>query len=196
MAGESAVSPSVALLFNLLQVLAWAAAGFAVGALRDWLVRWGRGWAASEIRRAALSLGPGVLLIWAGYVAVPSWLQVEGPRWLDPIWLPAQVVLAGVVAWGLDGLLRYLGQPVVATSPSRNSREETTEPGVLQARTEKSARRRSARLRKRSAWRGGSRSGTSVVERRGGDDPLKLLGRARPKAQGQDQEDIIMLEID
>jgi hypothetical protein len=101
----------VFVLFNLLQVFAWAAAGYVVSALLDRLYIWRigrpRGWALS-----ALSLGPGLLLIWAGYVAVPFWLQVEGPEWLDPPWLPAQIVVTGLVAWCLDGLLRYLHQPV------------------------------------------------------------------------------------
>jgi hypothetical protein len=104
-------SAGVFVLFNLLQVFAWAAAGYVVSALLDRLYIWrvgrARGWAL-----AALSLGPGLMLIWAGYVALPSWLQVEGPRWFDPPWLPAQVVWAGLVAWCLDGLLRYLHRPV------------------------------------------------------------------------------------
>jgi hypothetical protein len=102
-------------LYNLLQVLAWAAAGYAVSAVLDRLqVRGagrGRGWGLS-----ALSLGPGLLLIWAGYVAIPSWLRIEGPGWLEPRWLPAHVVWVGLAAWVVDGLLRALHQPV---SPGR-----------------------------------------------------------------------------
>jgi hypothetical protein len=116
-------------LFNLLQVLAWAAAGYVVSVTLDRLYAWqvarGRGWALS-----ALSLGPGLVLIWAGYVAVPFWLQVAGPRWRDPAWLPALVLLSGFVAWCLDGLVRYLHRPVSpnmwavrsAASPSTEDR--------------------------------------------------------------------------
>lgn len=98
---------SVLLLFHLLQILAWAAAGYVVGVLREFLNSGGH-----YIRAAALSIGPGLLLVWGGYVAVPSWLQVDGPRWSDPLWLPAQVSLAGLVAWSLDSLLCYLQRPV------------------------------------------------------------------------------------
>jgi hypothetical protein len=102
-------------LYNLLQVLAWAAAGYAVSAVLDRLQARGAGrgggWGVS-----ALSLGPGLLLIWAGYVAIPSWLHIEGPGWLEPRWLPAHVVWVGVAAWVVDGLLRALHRPV---SPGR-----------------------------------------------------------------------------
>jgi hypothetical protein len=98
-------------LYNLLQVLVWAAAGWTVSAALDRLqtrgVGRGGGWGLS-----ALSLGPGLLLIWAGYVAIPSWLSIEGPGWFEPRWLLAHVLWVGLVAWGLDGLLRALHRPV------------------------------------------------------------------------------------
>jgi hypothetical protein len=98
-------------LYNLLQVLVWAAAGWTVSAVLDRLSAQGmgrrRGWGL-----AALSLVPGLLLIWAAYVAVPWWLRIDGPGWLEPRWLPAHVVWVGLAAWGLDGLLRSLRWPV------------------------------------------------------------------------------------
>jgi hypothetical protein len=109
------------LLFNLLQVIAWAAAGYVVGSVARWLQsnpsrsRFPDRAAARDRNGGlvgALGLGPGLWLIWAGYVLVPTWLQVEGPRWHDPRWLPAQVVWAGGVAWGTDSLVRYLRRPV------------------------------------------------------------------------------------
>ena len=129
-------STSTVLLFNLLQVLAWAAAAYVVAAVRDILMLrklgcagWGSAWTS------VLSLVPGVVVIWAGYVAVPSWLQMPGPRWLVPLWLPAQVVLAGAMALGIDGLLRHLQQPMMA--------RQRTVPVALPSR--KARRRRRAR---------------------------------------------------
>ena len=104
-------------LYNLLQVLVWAAAAWTVSAVLDRLqargMGRGRGWGLS-----ALSLGPGLLLIWAGYVAIPWWLRIDGPGWLEPRWLPAHVVWVGLVAWGLDGLLRALHRPVTPAGGS------------------------------------------------------------------------------
>jgi hypothetical protein len=106
-------STSTVLLFHLLQVFAWAGAAYVVGAMRDLLLLRKAGAAGhGSAWTSVLSLVPGLIVIWAGFVAVPSWLQVPGPRWLDPLWLPAQIVLAGVVALGVDGLLRYLQQPL------------------------------------------------------------------------------------
>lgn len=105
---EPLAHDSLGLLFNLLQVLAWAAAGFVVGGLAQALPA-----QVSAGRKAALSLGPGLLLIWAGYVAVPMWLQWPGALWFEPRWLAAQVVWAGAVAWSLDRLGRYFGEPVL-----------------------------------------------------------------------------------
>jgi hypothetical protein len=170
--GGSPLFPGAALLFNLLQVLSWALAGYAVGVLMGWLRR-NRGW------RAALSLGPGTLSIWMGYVAVPSWLQVDGPRWAEPRWLPVQVVLASVVAWGLDGLVGYLAQPIASGRrrvPVRSSRSSI-----------RSSERRPGRGRRPESRRA---------------DPLDLLTpyrdeeQAKPKPKAKDQEDIIMIELD
>jgi hypothetical protein len=121
--GARPVQPGMALLFHALQVLGWAAAGYVVGALLD-LIRMQRvafdgDGAASGGGASALSLGPGVLLIWAGYAAVPSWLRVGVVRWFDPPWLPAQVLWAAGVVWCLDGLLRYLQRPVLDRRWSR-----------------------------------------------------------------------------
>jgi hypothetical protein len=114
-------------LYNLVQVFTWAAAAYVVSAVLDRLyarrVGRTRGWVLS-----ALSLGPGLLLIWAGYAALPAWLRMEGPGWLDSPRLPAQLVWVGLVAWGLDGLLHYLHRPVspddwsLAPALSRRSR--------------------------------------------------------------------------
>ena len=104
------------ILVNLLQVLAWAAAAFAVSAVMDRLsLRWaGKGRAGA---RAALGLLPGIVLVWAAFVAVPAWLGVAGPKWFDPPWLVMQIVWIGLVAWCLDALLRYLHRPVSLKAP-------------------------------------------------------------------------------
>jgi hypothetical protein len=111
--GEAAypVSPGLYLLFNLLQVLAWAAAAFVVSAILDHLtVRWaGQNRAGA---RTALSLLAGLAVIWASFVALPAWLGLEGPRWLDPPWLVVQTVWLGAVAWTCDAFLRTLRRPV------------------------------------------------------------------------------------
>jgi hypothetical protein len=129
------VSPGLYVLFNLLQVCAWVAAAFAVSAVLDHLtVRWaGQNRAGA---RTALSLLPGLVLVWVGFVALPIWLGVDGPRWLDPPWLVAQTVWLGIVAWACDGLLRYLRRPVVLDAPGWR--------GVGRGRTSES--RKSARL--------------------------------------------------
>ena len=119
--------PGIYVLHNLVQVFIWAAAAYVTSAALDRLYarRAGRkkGWVLS-----ALSLGLGLLLIWAGYVALPYWLRIEGPGWFDPPRLPAQLLWVGLVAWGLDGLLHYLHRPLspegwaIASTPSRRSR--------------------------------------------------------------------------
>jgi hypothetical protein len=115
---DPAANAATALLFNVLQVAAWAGAAYVVAAVQDVLLsrkigRAGQGGAWTSV----LCLVPGLVLIWAGYVVGASWLQVPGPRWLDPPWLPAQVVLVGAVVVGIDGLLRYLRQPLLARQP-------------------------------------------------------------------------------
>jgi hypothetical protein len=114
------------ILYNTVQVLTWAAAAYVVSAVLDRLYarRVGRigGWILS-----ALSLVPGLLLIWAGYVALAYWLRIDGPGWFDPPRLPAQLLWVGLVAWGLDGLLHYLHRPVspegwsTRSTPARRS---------------------------------------------------------------------------
>lgn len=105
---EPLAHDSLGLLFNLLQVLAWAAAGFAVGGLTQALPA-----QVSPGRKAMLGLVPGLILIWAGYVAVPMWLQWPGASWFEPRWLMAQVVWAGAVAWSVDRMSRYFSEPVL-----------------------------------------------------------------------------------
>jgi hypothetical protein len=153
------VSPGLYVLFNLIQVLAWAAAAFAVSAVLDHLTeRW-----AGQNRaglQAAVSLLPGLLLIWLGFVALPGWLGVEGPRWLEPAWLVAQTAWLGLVAWGLDALLRYLSRPVsleayrkgVFTRRGRRARD----PGARPSEHEESvvAQRRSRATPGRAGHRG------------------------------------------
>ncbi len=177
----------VFILFNLLQVFAWAAAGYVISALLDrlhiWRVGRSKGWVLS-----ALSLGPGLLLIWAGYVAVPFWLQVEGPEWLDPPWLPAQIVLTGLLAWCLDGLLHYLHRPV---SPESWFIRSTMSSPSLGRRGSTLAGRRSPFSRERGADKG-------QVSR----EPAPSFGqsgRRRPRAErptANDQASDIMIELD
>jgi len=187
---------STVLLYNLLQILAWAAAAYVVAAVRDVLLlrklgRAGRGSAWTSV----LSLVPGLVVIWTGYVAVPSWLQVPGPRWLLPLWLPAQVVLAGVMALGIDGLLRYLQQPMMA--------QQRVVPVALSL--EKASRQRRALGR---SWLGRvARPRTKDIRPLEGEDRVPALSQVSEppvasgrKAEGQprrDQgDDIIMIELD
>jgi hypothetical protein len=137
---------------------------------------------------------PGVVAIWAGYVAVPSWLQMPGPRWLVPLWLPAQVVLAGAMSLGIDGLLRHLQQPMMA-------RQRAVPVSVPSRR----AKRRRARRR---SWLGrvartgiqDSRSpqgGDRVsVPSRVSDTPEASGRKAESRRQNDQEEDIIMIELD
>ena len=172
---EPLASGSLILLFNLLQVLAWAAAGFIVGLLIHSLHAW-----KSQVRSApysawsaALSLGPGLVLIWLGYVVVPAWLQIDGPRWAEPPWLPAQLLLAGGIAWGVDALRRRLQQPVLLG-------EEKHRP--LVAHPVKPEPRRSDR---------------AAEAQEQAASPIELLQNARSKRRRRDDpEDIIMLELD
>jgi hypothetical protein len=172
---EPLASDSLVLLFNLLQVLAWAAAGFVVGLLIHSLHAWKSQARASPYSAwsAALSLGPGLVLIWVGYVAVPAWLQVEGPGWIDPPWLLAQLLLAGGIAWSVDALRRRLQQPVLADSGKRR-------PYVHSVKSEKPQSGRPAQAQKQA------------------DSPDELLQRVKPKRRGRDdaEQDIIMLELD
>jgi hypothetical protein len=168
---EPLASDSLILLFNLLQVLSWAVAGFVVGFLAHHLHAW-----KSQVRStpysswsAALSLGPGLVMIWAGYVAVPTWLQVNGPTWFEPLWLPAQLLMAGGMAWSVDALRRHLQRPVLAdeAKPAAQSMIGQDEPATAQAHKR-------------------------VVA------PDELLRRARPRRRRRNDgdQDIIMLELD
>jgi hypothetical protein len=185
MSGGAASPVELFLLFNLLQVFAWAGAGYVVGSLMRWLrTSRERGW------KAALSLGPGILMLWAGYVAVPSWLQIEGPRWFDPLWLPAQIVLAGIVTWGLDGLVRYLNQPIVAGR--RPVRAPAFSPPLSLRGGKRSIRWRPGSLRRRRKRSAGSRASRGPVVPPS-SSPLRREGQ---KDRAREQEDIIMIELD
>jgi hypothetical protein len=159
------------ILYNLLQVLAWAAAAFAVSAVMDRLsLRWaGKGRAGA---RAALGLLPGLVLVWAAFVAVPAWLGTTGPKWLDPPWLVMQIVWMGLVAWCLDALLRYLHRPVslrttgealsggaVGVSPQEAGPERREQTGVAPNGVRRSLGR--AGLWRRQMEQRGSRDQTS-----------------------------------
>jgi hypothetical protein len=188
-------SAATVLLFNLLQVCAWACAAYLVGAIRDVLLlrkmgSAGRGSAWTSV----LSLVPGIVVIWAGYVAVPSWLQVPGPRWLDPLWLPAQVVLAAAVAIGVDGLLRYLRQPLlarqrpvrVAVPAAALRRQKKRPPSGPQVRSRgRPEQGRKARII------GSAEAQPTVAgdQRTGGDSPAS-------RGRREDEDDIIMIELD
>jgi hypothetical protein len=180
---ELGVSPGVYVLFNLLQVCAWAAAAFAVSAVLDRLSeRWaGKGRAGL---RAVLSVLPGLLLIWAGFVALPTWLGVEGPRWLDPPWLLVQIGWLGLAAWGLDGLLRYLNRPVslkadVGSAPSRDVGRES-------------------RWGARSVGGKGTESVSPRVRRPLAEDGRwgVRTGRRESREQASEQSSDIMIELD
>lgn len=173
------VSPGLYLLFNLLQVCAWAAAAFAVSAIVDRLsLRW-----AGQRRAglgAALSLLPGLLLIWAGFVALPMWLGVPGPGWLDPPWLAAQMIWLGLVAWVLDAGLRYLHRPasVKGHVSAVRPRDEVREP----------------RQDVRSA-EGGLVSGRDQRPGQVGRWSVRT-GRTSAQEQASDQASDIMIELD
>jgi hypothetical protein len=175
-------SPGLYILLNLLQVCAWAAAAFVVGAVLDRLsLRWaGRGRAGVQ---AALGLLPGLVLVWAAFVAVPAWLGVAGPGWFDPSWLAMQIVWLGLVAWCLDALLRYLQRPVSLKAPGGEL------PGDVV-----------------SVYRPEARSGPyeqAEVAPNGGRRPLGRVGlwrrqmeRRRSRDQAAEQSSDIMIELD
>ena len=155
-AGASYPAPAgIYVLFNLVQVFTWAAAAYVVSAVLDRLYarRTGRtwGWGLS-----ALSLGPGLLLIWVGYVALPAWLRMEGPGWLDPPRLPAQLVWVGLVAWGLDGLLHYLHRPVSpddwSHAPAPSPRARSTAEGGYAAMASSETNRPFGQGDQRGVW--------------------------------------------
>jgi hypothetical protein len=130
-----------------------------------------------------LSLLPGVLLLWCGFVVVPAWLGVEGPDWLDPPWLGAQMLWLALIAWMLDGLLRYLYRPV----PSKVAA------GVAPDRGQAARSHQSASL----DWREIERDSGGVRR------SLGRLGRWRVRAekpgtqeQQSDQSSDIMIELD
>jgi len=186
-------------LKHFLQVMAWFGAAYVVSVVRDLLLlrkqgRAGRGSAWTSV----LSLVPGLVLIWAGYAAVSSWLQVEGPRWLDPLWLPAQVVLAGGFALGLDGLVRYLRQPILA------HREQPVAVSVPRKERKKRGRlsRRARGQRPQPAIAETPPIVSRASERRDrpqphiiGEEPTAVSagGENSRRKQGQD---IIMIELD
>jgi hypothetical protein len=181
------VSPGLYVLLNVLQVFAWAAAAFAVSAVTDHLmVRWsGRN---RDGLRAALSLLPGLVLIWMGFVALPAWLGVEGPRWLDPPWLTVQTVWLGLVAWVLDAALRSLKRPVSFEGAAR-SRVDERQASELRQRVEtpESGEDEAALRRSRQVLDGPSRRGVGAGARRG-----RERGAERPADQAAD----IMIELD
>jgi hypothetical protein len=218
--GHPAGNVATALLFNVLQVLAWTGAAMAVAAVRDVLLsrnmgRAGQGGAWTSM----LSLVPGLGLIWAGYVVVPSWLQVPGARWLDPKWLPVQVVLVGFVAVGVDGLLRYLQQPLYARQPAvrvsvpsagqdgagRNAssqqrrRAKRTKRGNRQQRASNDVPAGAVRREPRflgengaTAARSSVRESMSQESRAGGESHASVHSKRRRDVE----DDIIMIELD
>lgn len=178
-------SDSLVLLFNLLQVIAWAAAGFVVGFLMRWQRAGRQGWAA------ALSLGPGLVLIWAGYVAVPTWLPVMGgASWLEPVWLPAQVLLAGALAWCVYGLGQHLRRPVVASRGGRSNDEFKVR--LARALLGNRPRTRDTRMAASHVRHEVTSDGSQIHQ----GDPVAVLRKRKPARRAQDDEDIIMLELD
>jgi hypothetical protein len=190
-------------LFNLLQVLAWTAAGTLAGAVREGLERRFAARSPSaipwrtQLLQGALSLGPALLALWAGYVAVPAWLQMSGARWFQPLWLPAAVMLAGLLAWSVDGMLRYVGQPLAEERTRRQVRVRQVGAGQVGAGKRTASRAKSSgpapwpsgagRL---SPEYGSSAQGAPVSPAAAPQNE----GQAKP--QGQDREGIIMIEID
>ena len=175
-------------LFNLLQVLAWAAAGYLAGAVREGLekrfadrspsaIPW-----RTQLLQGALSLGPALLALWAGYVVVPAWLQMTETRWFQPLWLPAAVGLAGLLAWSLDGMLRHLGQPIVEDLTRRKMASKQVE------------------SRRSSPWPSGAGRLSPEYGGSVGAAPVSPAAapqnEVRAEPQGQSREGIIMIEID
>ena len=132
-----------------------------------------------------------------GYVAVPSWLQVVGPRWLEPRWLAVQVLLAGTVAWVLDGLVCYLSQPLKATlrgtmvGQRRSGRWPSPSPPKRSSQTG---------ARRQVEWGPGKSDGgvgTPAAFRAGAPRARQRGGKGRkPGAARSDGEDIILIELD
>ena len=192
-------SSSTALLFHLLQVLAWVGAAYVTGVIRNVLLvrkmgRAGRG----SVWTTMLSLVPGVVVIWAGYVIVPTWLKMPGLRWYDPLWLPAQVVLAGSVALGIDGLMRYLQQPLYARARSVRVAVPSAVPwwkrkkrSTPQVDAIKTAIQKSEKDVRSSAHREGAQSTDRTDSERSRPEQ-----RANDGGRRDAGDDIIMIELD
>jgi hypothetical protein len=181
------VSPGLYVLFNLLQVLAWAAAAFAVSAVMDHLTERWAGQNRAGLQTAA-GLLPGLLLVWLGFVALPGWLGVEGPRWLEPTWLVVQTAWLGLVAWALDTALRYLRRPVSPEIYRKGAfsrgKKRARDPG---ARTSEHEERVVAQHRSRATPVGAGRWGVRV----GQQD-----ARGAGSGQAADQSADILIELD
>jgi hypothetical protein len=177
------VAPALYVLFNLLQVITWAAVAFTVSTVLDRLsLRWaGRG---REGLQTILGLVPGLLLTWTGFVALPAWLGVSGPGWLDPPWLAAQIAWSGLIAFALESGVRYLHRPV---SLKRSSVRE----------------RRGVPRRDRALDAALSDEEGNDPAKRGDRRALRYVGRwglreqsRRAREQAQEQASDIMIELD
>lgn len=186
-------------LKHFLQAMAWFGAVYVVSAVRDLLLLRKQGRAGGgSAWTSVLGLVPGLLLIWAGYTAVSSWLQVEGPRWLDPLWLPAQVVLAGVFALGLDGLVRYLRQPVLARREQAVAvsvpRKERKKPGRL-SRRGRGQRSSLVAIEPQPVAPGTREKREGPTPRVIGEEPIAASAGGE-KSRSKQGQDIIMIELD
>jgi hypothetical protein len=105
---------SQALLLHLLQILAWALAGYVAGALarRVWSDRW-RGW--SPLLSAVAAAGA----LWLGYGLLPGLVHrraLDFSAWPDDVW--PWLLASALLAATLRQFYVYLRRPLVAR-PSR-----------------------------------------------------------------------------
>jgi hypothetical protein len=112
------------LMLHLLQVLAWALAGYVVGrlVLRTWSDRW-RGWAP------LLSAVPAAAVLWATYVFVPYlWQWQEEGFALPSENLMGWVFLPALVAAAARQFYLYLRRPVLRPLRRRTSPQPEPQP--------------------------------------------------------------------
>jgi hypothetical protein len=165
---------SQALLLHVLQILAWAVAGYLAGRLarRTWSDRW-RGWAP------LLSALPAAGVILASYALLPGWLDrstTGRTDQLNDVALPlfASAVLATIVRLSYLYLRRPLLRPLHRRSRRASSSRRAREPSPRQPDRPPAGSPGKERARPAFSW----------------------TPKRRPSSAIDTDDDVIMLEID
>jgi hypothetical protein len=161
---------SQALLLHLLQILAWALAGYLAGLLvrRTWSDHW-RGWAP------LLSAIPAGGVLWASYGLLPPLInqtEIDLPTWLNDLapWLLASALTAAAARQFYLYLRRPLVRPL--RRPSARRREPPSHPAPRKGRLPKPSPPQPKQ------------------------PPFEWTRPQRPPSTAEADDDIIMLEID